>query len=136
MLREIASEEGTDESMQLGTTAPGNRKHFPKRQSNPLEIVSERRIDDAIVKNSPGLPRKGKQSSFEEKLTDSIASLSSEGISNAKKLQQNQWKIQDRQLGFSREWWQTFQQRSGTTSRSHQRRRSRSLLLDKPTREN
>ena len=135
LLHEIASEEGADESMQLGTTAPGNRKHFPKRQNNPLD-VSERRIDDVIIKNSQGLPRRGKQSSFETQITDSIATLSSEGLSNSKSRQQNQWNLQDRQHQFHREWWQTFQQRSGTTSRSPQRRRSRSLLLEKSTREN
>lgn len=135
LLHEIASDEGTDDSMQLGTTAPGNRKYFPKRQSNPLD-VSERRIDDVIIKNAQGLPRRGKQSSFEKEITDSVATLSSEGLSNSKRLQQNQWNMQDRQHQLHKEWWQTFQQRSGTTSRSPQRRRSRSLILEKSTREN
>ena len=121
--------DSSEESIQLGTTASGSRKHFPKRQSNPLEIVSERRIDDAIITSS--LPRKGKQTSFERQITDSIATLSSEGLSKLEN--QEQWK--DRQSQLHREWWRTFQQRSGSQSRNPQRRRGRSLVLSTSSRE-
>ena len=123
------SGDSTEESIQLGTTASGSRKHFPKRQSNPLEIVSERRIDDAIITSS--LPRQGKQSSFERQITDSIATLSSEGLSKLEN--QKQWN--DRESQDHREWWRTFQQRSGLHSRNTQRRRSRSLVFQNSSRE-
>ena len=120
-----ASGENTEEIIQLGTTASGTRKHFPKRQSNPLEIVSERRIDDAIITSS--LPRQGKQSLFERQITDSIATLSSEGLSQLEN--QKPWNARQSQL--HREWWRTFQKRSGPQTRNSQRRRSRTLISKK-----
>ena len=131
----LETSEGTEESMQLGTTAPGNRKHFPKRQNNPLD-VSERRIDDAIITHSSGLPRQGKQSLFEKQITDSIASLSSEGFTNSKIGQHNRLNGKDRTYQLHREWWKTFQQRSGAASRNPQRRQSRNLFQHKKTRQN
>ena len=113
----IGSGASSEEIVQLGTTASGTRKHFPKRQNNPLEIVSERRIDDAIITSS--LPRQGKQSSFERQITDSIATLSSEGFSQL----ENQKQLNERQSQLHREWWRTFQNRKGRSqSRNSQRR--------------
>ena len=107
---------GADDGMQLGTTGPGARKHFPKRQNTPLEVVSERRIDDAIITQTQGEPRKGKQTSLEEHVTGSISSLSPE------KRHQTRWTSEDRTTQFHREWWKTFDQ---TTESTRRRQRSR-----------
>ena len=135
--------DGTEEGMQLGTTAPGNRRHFPKRQNNPLykEIVSERRIDeDFTEKSEHELPREGKQTSFERQIKDSIATLSSDGFTSPLVIgHANQYNDHinlstdlinrkgNRAYKLHQEWWQTFQQRTEDTSRTPQQRGGRSL---------
>ena len=136
--------DGTEEGMQLGTTAPGNRRHFPKRQNNPLykEIVSERRIDeDFTEKSEHELPREGKQTSFERQIKDSIATLSTDGFTSPLVIgHANQYNDHinlstdlinrkgNRAYKLHQEWWQTFQQqRTEDTSRTSQQRGGRSL---------
>ena len=136
--------DGTEEGMQLGTTAPGNRRHFPKRQNNPLykEIVSERRIDeDFTEKSEHELPREGKQTSFERQIKDSIATLSTDGFTSPLVIgHANQYNDHinlstdlinrkgNRAYKLHQEWWQTFQQqRTEDTSRTPQQRGGRSL---------